>query len=162
MLDGIGSFFLVLGGESHEAHLKGSVDNRDHGYGPSESEDDIGRPLDNPRDITERNISFAEFFGCYAPTTEYPSIGIGENMVYEDRSNKREEGIEDIFHRNLCKNKYSPDCIDFSSLYKFFHSFLKKWSFPYNLLVILFCLFLLNENTSLLDIHVHGHLQNSY
>ncbi len=80
MLDGIGSFFLVLGGESHETHLKGSIYNRDYRHRPSKSEDDIGRSFDNPGDITERNISFSKLLGCHIPTTEYARIGIGENV----------------------------------------------------------------------------------
>lgn len=83
MLDRVGSFFLVLGGESHETHLKGSVDNRDHRNSSSESEDDIGRTLDDPRDITEGNVSLAEFGGCYASSAEYTGIVVGsEDMFY--------------------------------------------------------------------------------
>lgn len=86
MLDGVSSFFLVFGSESHEAHLKGSVDNRDHGYGPSESEDDIGRTLDDSRNIAERDISFAELGGCYTSSAEYARIVVGKNVFRKNGS----------------------------------------------------------------------------
>gem|GEM_PF-6718787 len=108
VLNRIGSFFLVLGGESHETHLKGSVDNGNNRHCSSKSEDDIGCSFDNPGNITERNISFSEFFGRYTSSTEYPRIRIGsENMFRKERGSERNKNIERIFHNWSLKRRIS-------------------------------------------------------